>query len=108
MKAIHFGGAEAPLHASDLRPPTNEQGHRGLIPSSNFVLRVIVTANRPKTWFSKNWPSDTGQEKFADPKFPVFGMGGCAILAAAIDQNLRQPWRGRNARGRPESCRTRA
>ncbi len=36
---------------------------------------------------------DTGQEEFADPKFPVFGMGGCAILAAAIDQNLRQPWR---------------
>ncbi len=36
---------------------------------------------------------DTGQEEFADPKFPVFGTGGCAILAAAIDQSLRQPWR---------------
>jgi hypothetical protein len=36
---------------------------------------------------------DTGQEEFADSKFPVFGMGGCAIPAAAIDQNLRQPYR---------------
>jgi hypothetical protein len=36
---------------------------------------------------------DTGQEEFADSKFPVFGMVGCAIPAAAIDQNLRQPYR---------------
>jgi hypothetical protein len=25
MKALHFGGADAPLHASVLRSPTNEQ-----------------------------------------------------------------------------------
>jgi hypothetical protein len=36
---------------------------------------------------------DTGHEDFADPNFPVFGLGGCALLPAAIDQNLRQPWR---------------
>ncbi len=36
---------------------------------------------------------ETGHEDFADPDFPVFGMGGCALLAAAIDQNLRRPWR---------------
>jgi hypothetical protein len=36
---------------------------------------------------------ETGHEEFADDKFPVFGMGGCALLAAAVDQNLRKPWR---------------
>jgi hypothetical protein len=36
---------------------------------------------------------ETGHEDFADPNYPVFGLGGCALLAAAIEQNLRQPWR---------------
>ena len=36
---------------------------------------------------------ETGHEDFADPNYPVFGIGGCAVLAAAIDQNLRGPWR---------------
>src|SRR6516225_8720989 len=36
---------------------------------------------------------ETGHEEFADPKFPVFGLGSCAILAAAIENNLRTPWR---------------
>jgi hypothetical protein len=27
---------------------------------------------------------ETGHEDFADAAFPVFGMGGCALLAAAI------------------------
>jgi hypothetical protein len=40
---------------------------------------------------------ETGHEDFADPEFPVFGMGGCGILAAAIDQNLRVPWRDMKA-----------
>jgi hypothetical protein len=34
---------------------------------------------------------ETGHEDFADPNYPVFGIGGCAVLAAAIDQNLRIP-----------------
>jgi hypothetical protein len=41
---------------------------------------------------------ETGHEEFADPKFPIFGMGGCALLAAAIDPVLRQPWREMKAR----------
>jgi hypothetical protein len=36
---------------------------------------------------------DTGHETFADPSYPVFGLGGCAMLAAAIDPVLRAPWR---------------
>jgi hypothetical protein len=41
---------------------------------------------------------DTGHEEFADPNFPVFGLGGCALLAAAVDPNLRQPWRSMKER----------
>jgi hypothetical protein len=41
---------------------------------------------------------ETGHEEFADPKYPIFGMGGCALLAAAIDPVLRQPWREMKAR----------
>jgi hypothetical protein len=41
---------------------------------------------------------ETGHEEFADPQFPIFGMGGCGVLAAAIDQNLRLPWRDMKAR----------
>jgi hypothetical protein len=41
---------------------------------------------------------ETGHEDFADPNFPIFGMGGCGMLAAAIDQNLRGPWREMKAR----------
>src|SRR5262245_38767521 len=41
---------------------------------------------------------ETGHEEFADPNQPFFGMGGCAILAAAIDPVLRTPWRARQAR----------
>lgn len=36
---------------------------------------------------------ETGHEEFADPNHPVFGLGGCAIMVAAIDEVLRQPWR---------------
>jgi hypothetical protein len=43
---------------------------------------------------------ETGHEEFADPNYPVFGLGGCAIPAAAIDLNLRQPWREMKARQR--------
>jgi len=38
---------------------------------------------------------ETGHEEFAGN--PVFGLGGCAILAASIEQNLRAPWRAMKA-----------
>jgi hypothetical protein len=41
------------------------------------------------TFFS----DETGHEDFADRNYPVFGIGGCAVLAPAIEQNLRIPWR---------------
>jgi hypothetical protein len=41
---------------------------------------------------------ETGHEEFADPNFPVFGMGGCGLLAAAVEQNLRTPWRAMKGR----------
>lgn len=36
---------------------------------------------------------DTGHEGFADPRHPVFGLGGCAIMMAAIEDVVRRPWR---------------
>ena len=36
---------------------------------------------------------ETGHESFADPDYPVFGLGGCAVLAGNIDHLLRAPWR---------------
>jgi hypothetical protein len=40
---------------------------------------------------------ETGNETFADPQYPIFGLGGCALLAAAIDPVLRTPWRDMKA-----------
>ena len=40
---------------------------------------------------------DTGHEDFRDPRFPLFGIGGCAIMAGAIEQVLRGPWRSMKA-----------
>jgi Protein of unknown function (DUF3800) len=36
---------------------------------------------------------ETGHEEFADPNYPVFGIGGCAILAGAAKEHLKKPWR---------------
>src|SRR6516225_3876027 len=36
---------------------------------------------------------DTGHEDFRDRSFPVFGIGGCAIMAGAIEPVLKRPWR---------------
>lgn len=41
---------------------------------------------------------ETGHEAFADPLYPVFGMGGCAVMAGAIDVVVRQPWRDLKAK----------
>jgi hypothetical protein len=40
---------------------------------------------------------DTGHETFADPKYPVFGLGGCAMMASHLDIELRAPWRAMKA-----------
>ena len=36
---------------------------------------------------------ETGHEEFSDPHYPVFSIGGCAVMAGAIDDVLRRPWR---------------
>ena len=36
---------------------------------------------------------ETGHEGFADPKFPVFGFGGVAIMAGAVEAVVSDPWR---------------
>lgn len=41
---------------------------------------------------------ETGDELFSDPRHPVFGLGGCAILVADYDQLVRTPWRQMKSR----------
>jgi hypothetical protein len=36
---------------------------------------------------------ETGHEFFADTQYPVFGLGGCAMVAGAMDAEIRSPWR---------------
>lgn len=36
---------------------------------------------------------ETGHELFADPKYPIFGIGGIAMMAAHLDAEVREPWR---------------
>jgi hypothetical protein len=36
---------------------------------------------------------DTGHEDFRDRNCPAFGIGGCGIMAGAIEPVLKQPWR---------------
>ena len=36
---------------------------------------------------------ETGHEEFADPNYPVFGLGGCAVLEFAAPDVLERPWR---------------
>jgi hypothetical protein len=31
---------------------------------------------------------ETGHEDFADPNYPVFGLGGCAVISSAADQSI--------------------
>jgi hypothetical protein len=41
---------------------------------------------------------ESGHEEFADPKHPVYVLGGCAIMAGAIETVLRGPWCAMKAR----------
>jgi hypothetical protein len=40
---------------------------------------------------------ETGHESFADPQYPVFGLGGCAIISSSEDALIAQPWRAMKA-----------
>jgi hypothetical protein len=49
---------------------------------------------------------ESGDERMSDPGHPVFGMGGCAVMAHTFDMHLDTPWRRMKARhfggeGRP-------
>jgi hypothetical protein len=41
---------------------------------------------------------ETGHETFADPRFPVFGIGGCAVMSSAADAEINTPWRDLKAK----------
>jgi hypothetical protein len=35
---------------------------------------------------------DTGDPAYRDPINPIFGLGGCAVMARDLDRVIRQPW----------------
>jgi hypothetical protein len=35
---------------------------------------------------------ETGHETFADPRYPIFGIGGCAVLSSLADAEINTPW----------------
>src|SRR5262249_12376868 len=47
---------------------------------------------------------DTGHEALV-PGHPVYGIGGCAVMADALEPVIRQPWRhvGRAVTGSPDA-----
>jgi len=36
---------------------------------------------------------ETGHEELRDPQYPVFGIGGCAVMGFAYDRFIRNPWK---------------
>ena len=44
------------------------------------------------------WIDETGEEQFSDPKYPIFGLGGCAVLAGDYGRCLASPWRDLKAK----------
>lgn len=36
---------------------------------------------------------ETGHEEFADPRYPIFGIAGCAVLAGTCFRLVDEPWR---------------
>jgi hypothetical protein len=41
---------------------------------------------------------ETGHEEFADQTHPVFGIGGCAVMARDMVRVIEEPWRAMKAR----------
>ena len=40
---------------------------------------------------------ETGHEELSDPNYPIFGIGGCAVLAESYEAHVRTPWRAMKA-----------
>jgi len=38
------------------------------------------------------WIDETGHEQFRDPNYPIFGLGGCAVLVRDYSRLIAQPW----------------
>ena len=39
------------------------------------------------------WIDETGEELFSDPSYPLFGLGGCAVLSRDYGRLVAEPWR---------------
>lgn len=57
--------------------------------SLNFSDGTCITPH-PNTLFV--FIDDTGHELFRDPNYPVFGLGGCAILYCNFVEKMVDPW----------------
>ena len=58
--------------------PEDRQFTEHLVPAGDALLAFI---------------DDTGDPAYRDPVNPVFGLGGCVVLARDLDRLIRHPWR---------------
>jgi Protein of unknown function (DUF3800) len=73
-------------------PSGIEQG-RGIVTVNDEIEMQLQTGPACLMFFT----DETGHENFADPNYPVFGLGGCAIISSAAEANIRKPWRAMKA-----------
>lgn len=52
------------------------ESHRHEIPDSYLLVGI----------------DETGHEQFADLKYPIFGLGGCAVRTSEYERTLKWPW----------------
>jgi hypothetical protein len=59
-------------------------------------VRKRLTAREGKLHFEPSclllFVDETGHEHFADAQFPIFGLGGCAVMGSQYDEAIRHPW----------------
>jgi hypothetical protein len=95
---VHGNKRQISVRSSRLLPPTREEAWARPVNSKAKGDMNIRRASTDEVLQVHPlclifFIDETGHEEFADPEFPIFGMGGCGLLAAAIDQNLKRPWR---------------
>jgi hypothetical protein len=66
-----------------------QERERAVAPEDRQFIEHLVPAGDALLAFI----DDTGDPAYRDPVNPVFGLGGCVVLARDLDRLIRHPWR---------------